>query len=188
MKKNRTLLISIILLCVTVALAVAVTTYAVWERQAEDFIEIHIPTNDFNPSEKYIVYKGLDASGNFTDEEGSITAYAVVGYSGLVAELVIPETHNELPVTKISSSSDQINTALAGNQIITSITIPGSVVQIDQGVCANILRLKSVKIQGTEVITIQDLAFAGCVELTEFECEREIDGTASSYLYNTPRG
>ena len=187
MKKNKALLISIIALCVTITLALAVTTYAIWERQSEDFIEVQIPTDDFNPSEKYIVYKGLDSAGNFSADDASIVSYAVVGYSGIIEELVIPETYNSKPVTKISVSSDQINVALASNQIVTSIVIPASVTQIDQGVCANMLRLRSVKILGTEGIIIQDLAFAGCVELAEFECSREIDGTASSYLYNTPK-
>ena len=186
--KNKALLISIIAICVTATLALAVTTYALWEKQSEDFIEVQIPTDEFNPSAKYIVYKGVDANGAFTEDEASIVSYAVVGYSGIVEELVIPAEYNGKAVTKISSSSDQTTVALAGNQIVTSIVIPSSVTQIDQGVCVNMLRLKSVKILGTEGIVIQDLAFAGCVELTEFVCSREVTGTASSYLANTPKG
>ena len=64
MMKNKTLIISIVLVCITVTLALAVTTYAVWTEQADDFIDVQIPTSDFNPSAKYIVYKGLDANGN----------------------------------------------------------------------------------------------------------------------------
>ena len=185
--KNKALLISIIAICVTATLALAVTTYALWEKQSEDFIEVQIPTDEFNPSAKYIVYKGLDENGAFTEDDVSIVSYAVVGYSGIVEELVIPAEYNGKAVTKISSSSDS-TVALAGNQIVTSIVIPSSVTQIDQGVCVNMLRLKSVKILGTEGIVIQDLAFAGCVELTEFACSREVTGTASSYLANTPKG
>lgn len=183
--KNRTLIISIVLVCVTITLALAVATYAIWERQSEDFSEVQIPTGDVNPSEKYIIYQGLDEDGNFTDDDESIKAYAVVGYSGIVSELIIPSTYNGKDVTRISCSQTELDSNLTGNQIITSMVIPETVVLIDQGVCANMLRLKSVTINGTAEITIEALAFAGCVELNTFSINRTINGNPNSYLYNT---
>lgn len=185
--KNRTLIITIVLLCVTIALSLAVVTYALWVEQATDVIDVEIPTSDFNPSEKYIIYQGLDGGGNFT--ESSPVAYAVVGYSGIIGELVIPETYNELPVTRISCSSTQITTNIAGNGIITSVVIPASVLKIDQGVFANLTRLTTVTILGDTEIVIEDLAFAGCISLTTFSNGiRTIVGNPNSYLLNTPLG
>ena len=185
MMKNKTLIISIVLVCITVTLALAVTTYAVWTEQADDFIDVQIPTSDFNPSAKYIVYKGLDANGNFTDD--SIASYAVVGYSGIISELVIPETYEGLPVTRIYVIHGDTETNLAGNRFITSIIIPDSVTRIDEGVFANITGLKKVTLLGETGIDIGNLAFAGCVELSEFVYSdtKNITGDKASYLLNT---
>lgn len=184
--KNRTLVISVILVCVTVALALSVATYAIWQEQATDYEEIQIPTDDFNPSAKYIIYQGLDANGNFIDE--SPLSYAVVGYSGIISELIIPDTYNGLPVTRISCSTTQTNTNLAGNNIITSLVVPASVTKIDQGIFANAVKLKTVTILGEGEITIEPFAFAGCVELTTFTTQKNITGDEASYLLNTPLG
>ena len=183
MTKKKVLLISTIVLCVAIVASLAVATYAIWQKQTEDVIDVEIPTTDFNPSLKYIVFQGLDSEGNFTDVNPA--SYAVVGYSGLIAELVIPSEHLGLSVTKITVSPTQINTNLAGNQIVTSMVIPSTVTQIDTGACANMVALKSVIILGEEDITINNLAFAGCVELETFTSERTINGDRSSYLYNT---
>lgn len=187
--KNRTLIVSIILVCVTITLAVAVATYAIWQEQATDYHEVQVPTDDYNPSAKYIVYTGLDDNGNFIND-GTPTSYAVVGYFGLVSELVIPSTYNGLPVTKISCSATEMEKNLAGNNIITSVVIPETVTQIDQGVFANAVKLKSVTILGEGNITIEPLAFAGCVELTTFTygAQKNITGDEASYLLNTPLG
>lgn len=184
--KNRTLVISVILVCVTVALALSVATYAIWQEQATDYEEIQIPTDDFNPSAKYIIYQGLDANGNFIDE--SPLSYAVVGYSGIITELIIPDTYNGLPVTRISCSTTQTNTNLAGNNIITSLVVPASVTKIDQGIFANAVKLKTVTILGEGEIIIEPFAFAGCVELTTFTTQKNITGDEASYLLNTPLG
>ena len=184
--KNRTLVISVILVCVTVALALSVATYAIWQEQATDYEEIQIPTDDFNPSAKYIIYQGLDANGNFID--ASPLSYAVVGYSGIVSELIIPDTYNGLPVTRISCSTTQTNTNLAGNNIITSLVVPASVTKIDQGIFANAVKLKTVTILGEGEIIIEPFAFAGCVELTTFTTQKNITGDEASYLLNTPLG
>ena len=81
-----------------------------------------------------------------------------------------------------------MDTNLAGNNIITSVVIPESVTKIDQGVFTNAVRLKTVTILGEGNITIESLAFAGCVELTEFSYAKEITGDSASYLLNTPLG
>ena len=183
--QKRTLIVSIICLCVALTLSLAVATYAIWKEQADDYMEVHIPTSDFNPSLKYIVYQGLDSEGNFTNE--SPVSYAVVGYTGLIGELVIPETYNDLPVTKISCYGVEADSALAGNRFITSVVIPSSVVEIDAGAFANAMEITSITILGDGALTIGDLAFAGCTELQTFTHSRTITGEINSYLLNTPK-
>ena len=185
MKKNKILIASILLLVVALTVSLAVVTYAVWTEQAYDTIELGVPTNTFNPSLKYIIFQGLDDEGNFV--ESGIKSYAVVGYSGIIGELVIPETYQGLPVTRISASATQTNTNLAGNQVVTSIVIPNSVKTIDAGVCANMYYLKSVTIDGEDnEISIGAASFAGCIRLSTFTCKKSINGDRGSFLLNTP--
>lgn len=183
--QKRTLIISIVFMCIALTLSLAVATYAIWKEQADDFIEVNIPTSDFNPSLKYIVFQGLDGEGNFVSENA--VSYAVVGYSGIIGELKIPETYKDLPVTKISCYNVESDTALAGNRFITSVEIPSSVVEIDAGAFANAMEIKSITILGEGNITIGELAFAGCVELTTFTNSRTIEGDENSYFLNTPK-
>lgn len=184
LKKKAALLISIVLLTVILILSATAITYAVWTTIATANEELEVPVDEYNPSEKYIVWRGIDNSGAFS---ASPTAYAVVGYDGLVAELIIPPTHNSLPVTKICTDETNFSKRLNGNDIITSISIPSSVTSIASGACANMSRLQSVTIDGTSALTIGDLAFANCPVLTTFSTERNITGDSSSYLYGSPQ-
>ncbi len=195
MKKaiNKNLLIcAISLLVVTLVTALAVTTYAVWVEQTEDFKDVEIDQPEFNPSLKYIVFKGMDVNGAFTDDETLITAYAAVGYtSGLVKELVIPETYNEKPVTRISALADvSFEYSFKDNQIISSLRIPASVVTIDDGVFAGAIALRTVTFDKSEDGSASELnigvgAFAGCISLEAFQTNgRTIVG--ENYLFGTP--
>ena len=182
--KKSTLIITIILLAVSLAISITAITYAVWVTTVYATKELEVPIDDYNPSYKYIVFHGINSSGNLADS--SITAYAVVGYDGLVAELIIPDTYNDKPVTKICTDPDQIDKRLAGNPVITSIRIPSSVTTIELGACQNMPYLKTVVFDGTTPsVTIGDYAFAGCVNLTTFTCARSISGDSAKYLLGT---
>ena len=178
-------LVSTILLSVILVLSLAAVTYAVWTTTATASADLEVPVDEYNPSEKYIVWRGIDNGGNFS---ATPTSYAVVGYDGLVAELIIPSSHNDLPVTMICVDESNYSKRLAGNPIVTSMVIPESVTSIKAGACKDMSLLSSVVIQGNAEIEIGDLAFANCPLLTSFSApERSITGSAASYLLGSPR-
>ena len=53
-KSKKTLIISIVLLAVILALSVTAVTYAVWTTIATANEELSVPVDEYNPSEKYI--------------------------------------------------------------------------------------------------------------------------------------
>ncbi len=181
------LIVLIVVTVVIVALAVTGITYAVWTKESEDNQALNIPVAQYNPSEKYIVFRGLDADGNLLESDEKAVAYAVVGYGlgkGLVAEVVIPSTHNGKNVVKICTSNiaSDFEYRLNGNPIITSLQIPETVAEISVSACAEMSLLEKVEILGTADITIGDYAFANCPYLTSFACERNITGSPEKYL------
>lgn len=183
--KKKTIVLIIVIAIILVASIVGVSL-AVWLPRPNDDEDIPFPTEKVNPSLKHIVFQGLDSDGTFTDTDADIVSYAAVGYSGLVEELEIPSTYNEKPVVQILIGSDT-DSRFSGNPIISSIVIPDSITYIASGVFANISNLKSVVINGDESSTVKigDGAFAGCIELSKFECNKTIDGDRSSYLFGT---
>ena len=179
-----TIIISICLLSVVLALSLTALTYAVWQTTATANEELDVPIDDYNPSEKYIVFRGIDNNGDFSN---SPTEYAVVGYTGLVSELIIPEEHNDLPVTKIyvdstTSPTNYYATRLSGNGVVTSIVIPASVTFIANGACKDMMLLNSVTILGetSSSLVIGELAFANCPNLSTFTVAAGRIDTANS--------
>lgn len=207
MKKRTKLIIiltSVVLVCVVLATVLGVTL-AKWREQATTTQIVDLDREEYNPSAPYIIYYGLKANGEFATLDSEIVSWAVVGYRGLVAEVIIPETHTERglekPVTHIlpPPNASYVNDRLSGNAIITEITIPASVVFIGSGVCSMMSELKKVILIGEELpededgevqegtlLTIGDLAFAGCAKLEIFENPRNTEGNSASYLKGTP--
>ena len=196
MKKigKKTLILHIVMLVVLLALLVTGVTYAVWTTTATATQDIDIPQTTTNPSEKYILFSGLDEDGHLTSDPEEIASYAVVGYDGLVANVEIPATHEDveneispLPVTEIRiDPSIPQNKWLTHNPIITSLVIPSSVTRIASGVCQDMSLLESVTLQsGADELVIEDYAFAFCTRLTTFSSSRTITGS-TTYLYGTP--
>jgi hypothetical protein len=192
-KLSKTSLISIlILIVVVVSVILTATTYAVWQRQINADKEVIIPVGDYNPSLKYLKFKGLNSAGKFATS--GITKYAVVGYVGLVAEIIIPEFHNvggvDYPVVMVATDPDNIDLRFRENEFVTSIVIPKSVTEIKSGAFSGMTALLHVTIKGTEQdadIKIGELAFAYCTSLTNFNCVRNIVGDPSSYFVGTSR-
>lgn len=184
---NKTkLIVCIVSLAVLLALLVTGITYAVWTTTATATEEIEIPVDDYNPSLKYLVFRGLTSEGAFTTDELAVS-YAVVGYTGIVNEVYIPDTHNDLPVTRICIDPAQTDKAFAKNPNIISLSIPGNVTLITSGACQNMQLLETVTIAaGENDITIENGAFIGCARLSMFDSARTVNGDRSSYLYDTP--
>ena len=92
----------------------------------------------------------------FEDIGGS---YSVTGYEGTDAEVVIPETYEDLPVTVIAER------AFADQSTVTSVTIPNSVTSIGDYAFYNCDSLTSVTIPNS-VTSIGSHTFWYCDSLT----------------------
>ena len=100
-------------------------------------------------------------------------AYALVGYTGtLISEVVVPErvvdesTGKQYVVKKICASPDNAQYAFYRNKIVTSILIPSTIEQISDVTFGDMTNLRDVYFAGVGTITIGDLAFINCENLT----------------------
>ena len=168
MRKSRIVIISILsILCLAVFFSC--TTTAKWQSQYSDTDSgASVSSETANPSAKYIVYAALDGSGALIPSGSATTAasYAVVGYTGLVAELTIPATYqdtsihaNALPVTKVlvatpyasykcsrdGAASSGDDARLANQTVVTSIVFGSNVTFVGAGVCAGMVNLATVR-------------------------------------------
>ena len=179
MRKNKTVIISIVLILCLFTLF-SCTTTAKWQDQYSDTDSgKNVSVDPVNPSAKYIVFAALNSAGNLITrpaegEPEATTAYAVVGYTGLVAELVVPSTYNSLPVTKVlvaSPYSDYYcyrdgaaytgnDARLANQTVVTSIVFGSNVARIGEGVCNSMINLASVTFSRS--VTLEDYAFLNC--------------------------
>lgn len=187
-KSLNTKLIGMLVFIVTViCMITTTTTYAYWQEQVVAEKKVVIPVADYNPSLKYLVFKGLNSAGEFAST--GITKYAVVGYEGLVAEIIIPSVHTvngvDYPVVMVATDPDNRGYRFRENELITNIIIPASVTEIKAGAFSGMTKLISVTFMGTsedEEIVIGDLAFAYCTSLSNFICDRTIVGNDGSYF------
>lgn len=168
MKINKKIIIIVAFILVGLACVGLILgfTLAKWTTNGDVSQGIPIDIINGNASEQYIYFYGLNEDGEFTTD--GIVSYAVVGYWGLVAELEIPETHNDLPVTHVLflNEGEYLNNRLSNNAIITSIIIPSSVIVIGDGVCAQMPELRYLKFEkGDAPLRIGAMAFAGCGKL-----------------------
>lgn len=180
MKKILCVLLSLLLVLSLSATIVACSTTAYWEEQKSESKSIQVRTTKVNGSEKYIVFAALNSSGDLIvrPEEGApeaTEAYAVVGYTGTVAELTIPSQYAGKNVTKVLVASPYekyycfMNGAaytdddarLANNPIVRSIVFGSNVTFVGAGVCAEMTGLTSVHFDHVQAgITYTD-AFYG---------------------------
>ena len=182
MRKYGKIVLIIVLAFTLVFSLFACKTGAYWQGQGDDTRgkDADIPT--VNGSEKYIVFAALDSSGNLI-ASGSSTetaAYAVVGYTGLVAELTIPAQYDNKNVTKVlvaapySAYKCYMNGAaytgddarLANQTVVTSIVFGSNVAMVGAGVCAGMVNLASIKFGSASAVELGDKAFSACTALT----------------------
>ena len=107
-------------------------------------------------------------------------AYAVSGYEGDSAEVVIPSTHNGLPVINIESSSTmngciiEVWGAFSGNENITDVVIQKNVKTISSYTFRGCTNLKNVKI-GPDVKTIASESFINCTSLESIDIPSNVE-------------
>ena len=181
MMKKILSIVLLILLVLSLALSLfACSTSAIWQRKSDDTQKIDVDSQKANGSEKYIVYAALNSEGNLITHpaEGDpdeTVAYAVVGYTGLVAELVIPAQYNGKNVTKVLVAAPYASyycycngaaysgddARLANNTVVTSIVFGANVTFVGVGVCAGMVNLTSVHFDHAEEGVTYTGAFLG---------------------------
>lgn len=206
--------IFLILTCVAISVSlILVNTYAKWQNQKTAAQTVDIPGTEWNPSESYIVFAGLDSANEVVSSSlnyANIISFAVVGYTGTVAELVIPNeitvSYNEVQITGavtqilaggstgfyfqdgVEYTGDFGEIDLKNNQIITSLYIPSSIVNIGNSVFMGCVNLVSIELEASiEQINMGDYAFSDCISLTSVALNgRTIFGIVVYIFYNTP--
>lgn len=194
--KNVCKITLLILLIAALVLALfACGTTAYWQEQDADTRDIDTDIADVNGSAKDIVYVALDSSGTeiTAGSDTVAAAYGVVGYTGSVAELVIPSTYRDdairaadLPVTKVlfvssyaaykcsqdGASYSGSDARLRNNPIVTSIVFGSSLNNVLAGTCFGMTNLKAVTFKNTTSVTVGQSAFDGCfaLESVSFAC------------------
>ncbi len=176
---KRKLFWIVTLVLIVACLVASCKTGASWTNQKEDERGSSADILKANGSEKYIVFAALDDSGDLiaSGDESATAAYAVVGYTGLVSELVVPSSYASRPVTKIlaaypyasykcfmnGASYTGEDARLQNNVVVTSIAFGGNVVYVGAGVCAGMTSLTSVYFGHVQAgVTLGSNAFAAC--------------------------
>ena len=145
----------------------------------------------------YYKYQTLNATF-----DSASSSYTIAGYTGNVADVIIPATYKGYPVTSIADLAFRDCTSLTSVVIpdsvttigyrafyncdrLTSVTIGSGVTSIGDGAFAYCDRLTSVTI-GSGVTTIGDYAFTNCTSLTSISVDennpnyKSIDGNLYS--------
>ncbi len=101
----------------------------------------------------------IEVDFKFTDitENGETVGYTIDGFVDRVslADVVIPDSHNGLPVTAINEKAFYCNPG------IVSVTVSDSVKTVGKEAFYGCANLKSIKF-GNEVVTVGELSFADC--------------------------
>ena len=195
MKKVCKIALLIILIAALALALFSCGTTAYWQEQDEDTRDIETDIADVNGSAKHIVYVALDSSGAEIASGSATTAaaYGVVGYTGLVSELVIPATYRDddiraavLPVTKVLFVSSYAaykcsqngaaytgaDARLRNNPVVTSIVFGANLNNVLAGTCLGMTNLKKVTFKNTTAVTVGQSAFDACfaLESVSFAC------------------
>jgi hypothetical protein len=93
-----------------------------------------------------------------------LTGYAVSGIGTCTdINVTIPQFYNEKPILSINEN------AFNGNDLIETISIPSTVIEIKRASFYNAVKLRLVLFRGNaEIKRINDYAFSGCVNMDSF--------------------
>ncbi len=114
---------------------------------------------------------------DFTFEIDNYGQMTIVSYTGPGGDVVVPDTINGLPVTRIW------HWAFGGNPHITSITLPNSITNIGEKAFKNCSGL--TKIYMPERTGIDEGAFIGCASLVSITIGDDPDQvyTAENFMF-----
>ena len=176
MKRIVALVLSLLLLAALSLSVASCATTAYWSEQKKQTKGNQSDITKANGSEKYIVYAALDSSGALIPAGSATTAsaYAVVGYTGLVAELVIPAQYDGKNVTKVIAATPYSDykcyrngaaytgddARLQNNKVVTSIVFGENVTFVGAGVCMGMTNLQTAYFDRTSGFTYEG-AFTG---------------------------
>ena len=200
----RKILLTILILLLVAGLALTAfgcKTGALWRTQTNDTRGNQADVSKTNPTEKYIVYAALNSAGNLIarpaeGEPEATAAYAVVGYTGLIPDLVIPAQYAGKNVTKVlvaapsyanyycfrnvDANGDPIPYTLQDARftndelalLLNSIEFGSNVAFVGAGVCGGLINLTAVSFKNPSAVTLAASAFVSCVSLTSvsFAC------------------
>ena len=197
MKKIFLIVLTILLIAGLSLSLFSCKTSALWRGQGNDTRDNNADVAEGNGSEKYIVYAALNSSGNLitrpqSGDPEATAEYAVVGYTGLVAELMIPSQYNGKNVTKVLVATPYDNyycyrdvaangapidytgddARLANNTVITSMVLGSNVSFVGAGVCVGMTNLTTLSFKRASSVTVGANAFAACSALrtVSFAC------------------
>ncbi len=108
---------------------------------------------------------------------GDGDCYRVVKYEGTEAEVVIPDSYNGMPITKIDTE------AFPGNTTMTSVVMPDSIEWLGIGAFAECSKLESVTFS-SKLTIISQFAFRDCDVLERVTVPEGITKIAQSAFYN----
>ncbi len=114
----------------------------------------------------------VQAQFSYTVNNGAIT---ITGYTGSGGSAAIPDTINDLPVTRIGDYA-------FGSSSLTDLTIPGSVTNIGNYAFIS-SSLTRITIPGS-VTGIGDYAFNGCLRLTSLTIPDSVTGIGAWAFYD----
>ena len=205
MKKRIIAVVSVLLILAFVCSFFGCGTRANWAAQKSDTKMNELNLREANGSEKYIVFAAMTmktvgddqveeliAAGDHSSE---VSSYAVVGYTGLVAELIIPDefapTGGEAkPVMKVLAvdpysdykcyrngvSYTGEDARLQNNTVVTTLSFGSNMTYVGSGVCAGMTNLYDVIFtRSGDSVEIGAYAFSGCPNLSRLTYLRTDD-------------
>ena len=98
--------------------------------------------------------------GALTYKLSQDATYEVTAYNSDATDVVIPQIHAGIPVTRIADSAFE-------GKPIRSVSIPDSIISIGNSAFSNCTDLTSISIPHS-ITSIGNLAFSGCKSLTSF--------------------